>query len=69
MKLSDYARESRLNAGLSQEQFARKLGLSFVAVSKVENGHGCGMKVLRALSEFTETPIAKLRKMLDEDYQ
>jgi len=69
MRLSDFVRESRLNNGLSQEQLARKLDLSYVAVSKVENGHGCGMKVLRALSDFTDTPIAKLREMLNEDYE
>ncbi|MBD2039088.1 helix-turn-helix domain-containing protein [Microcoleus sp. FACHB-672] len=38
-ELGNLMRQLRINAGLTQEQFAAKLGVSFSTLNRWENGH------------------------------
>lgn len=62
-ELSKFVYDTRIRDKLSQNQFAKKLGLTYVTVSKIENGHNAGSKALRALSKYTGVKVSELKKL------
>jgi len=69
MKLGDFVREERLNRGMTQNEFADVLGLSYVSINTLENKNQCGIKIIKKLSEYLQVSIPELRAMLDENNQ
>lgn len=67
MKLGDFVREERLNRGMTQNEFADAVGLSYVSINSLENGNQCGIKIIKKLSEYLDVSIPQLRAMLDEN--
>lgn len=63
-KLGHWLKEKRLNSACSQKEYATKLGITDVTLSKVENGEHCGAKTLRKISEFTGVSTKILREMM-----
>lgn len=58
----------RRNAGLTQEQFAEKLGLSFQAVSKWENGLSCpDISLLPEIAAIYGVEIGQLFRPIDPE--
>ena len=46
-------KEKRMKLGLSQEQFARRLGVTFSTINRLENGHNqAGRQTVRAIAEM-----------------
>lgn len=70
MLLGNYVRNERMNMGMSQKEFGRYLGISYVSISNLEKSHKCGLSILKKLSKYLNVSIEELRKMMvqDEDY-
>lgn len=62
-KLSKFIKGIREHDNLTQSELAEKLGLNYVTISKIENGHRIGSKALRALSKYTGVRVSELKKM------
>ena len=70
MTLSEYVKETRKNLALTQVEFAKKIKITSVRLSQIENGSSPGPKVLRALAKYFKTDTATLRAMaLENDKQ
>lgn len=66
MKFKDWLKEARLNAGLSQVNLARELGINYVTLNNYENGKNFpSISVLKIIAEYFKVEIAELRKMED----
>jgi len=63
-KLGLWVKDKRLNASLNQKEYAEKIGITDVTLSKIENsGHVSG-RTLRKLSEFFNINTKILREMM-----
>ena len=47
MNLAEYIKQYRLDEAMSQEEFARKVRLTSITISRLENGAKAGSKVLK----------------------
>ena len=56
-----YVKSIRTKLGLTQEEFAHRLGVSFVTVNKWENSRQKPSKMARQLLANIERPIQELR--------
>ena len=63
-KLGEWLKEKRLNKAMSQVEYAEKIGISNVTLSKVESGESVGSNVLRKLSIETGVATKMLREMM-----
>ena len=63
-KLGEWLKEKRLNKAMSQVEYAEKIGISNVTLSKVESGENVGSNVLRKLSVETGVATKMLREMM-----
>lgn len=63
-KLGEWLKEKRLNKAMSQVEYADKIGISNVTLSKVESGENVGSNVLRKLSIETGVATKMLREMM-----
>ena len=63
-KLAVLVRERRKDEALTQEEFAKVLGLTSVTISNLENGQQVGPKVLRALSKHLDIGTKQLRRLM-----
>lgn len=63
-KLGIYVKEKRLNLALTQYEFADKIGISNVTLSKIENGGRIGSLVLKLLSKYFSVSTKLLREMM-----
>ena len=63
-KLGEWLKEKRLNKAMSQVEYAEKIGISNVTLSKVESGENVGSNVLRKLSIETGVATKMLREMM-----
>ncbi|NLI55713.1 helix-turn-helix domain-containing protein [bacterium] len=67
MKSSNRIKKFRESLGLSQSEFARRLGYSPTFVYQLENGYSnAGLKVLKKISETFNVPITELISKEDE---
>ncbi len=68
-KLAGLVRERRKDEAMTQEEFAKVLGLTSVTISNLENGQHVGPKSLRALSKHLGIGTKQLRRLMltDED--
>jgi transcriptional regulator with XRE-family HTH domain len=58
-------RQARINAGLTQEELARRIDVRAVAVSRWERGvHQPGLDRLQRIAEATRTPIETFMESL-----
>lgn len=65
-KLGLFIREKRLNLALTQKEFAERLGISNVTLSKIERGGRIGSMVLKSLSKYFSVSTKLLREMMVE---
>lgn len=65
-KLGLFIREKRLNLALTQKEFAERLGISNVTLSKIERGGRIGSMVLKLLSKYFSVSTKLLREMMVE---
>ena len=63
-KLGEWLKEKRLNKAMSQVEYADKIGISNVTLSKIESGENVGSNVLRKLSIETGVATKMLREMM-----
>lgn len=63
-ELAAMVREERKNLALSQEQFAKKLCLSTVSVSSLENGKEMGSKVIKKLAKHFKMQTKEIRNLM-----
>ena len=63
-KLGDFIRNKRKNLALTQIEYADKIGITAVTLSKIENGEEIGSNVLKKLAEFTNISPKVLREMM-----
>lgn len=63
-KLGLHIREKRLNYALNQQELAKKIGITSVTLSKIENGGRCGTVVLKKLSAYLGISTKLLREMM-----
>jgi transcriptional regulator with XRE-family HTH domain len=69
-KLARYVKNKRLDAGLSQRQYARIIGVTSMTLSNIENGRHVGTSTIRKLSEHFILQTKTLRgMMINEDNQ
>jgi transcriptional regulator with XRE-family HTH domain len=62
-----WLKEQRLNAGLTQVELAKLLGLSSETIAYFEtNKRTAGLTALKKISEFFNVSIYELRKMMEE---
>lgn len=63
-KLGSFVKEKRLDLGLSQNEFANHVGVSYVTINNIENNHKCGLISLRKLSQALKVETKELRSMM-----
>lgn len=63
-KLGVYVREKRLNLALTQQEFAERIGISNITLSKIERGGRIGSVVLKLLSKYFSVSTKLLREMM-----
>ena len=63
-KLGSFVKEKRLDLGLSQNEFANRVGVSYVTINNIENSHKCGLISLRKLSQALNVETKELRSMM-----
>jgi transcriptional regulator with XRE-family HTH domain len=63
-KLGKLVRENRLNAGLTQAEYAERLKISTVTLSKVENGTRVGASVIRTLAGTLRLSVRTVREYM-----
>lgn len=68
MLLGNYVRNERKNMGLSQKEFGKYIGVSYVSISNLEKNHRCGLLILRKLSKYLNISIEELRSMTVDEY-
>ena len=66
-KLSTRVRVERARLDLSQEQFARKLNLTNITISKIENGQKVGPKSIKTLAKYFKVDTLIIRKEMLEN--
>lgn len=69
-KLARVVKENRLNAGLTQREYAERVGISTVTLSKIENGTRVGASVIRTLAGQLRLSVRTVRDYMerrDED--
>ena len=60
----DWLRNERLNRGMSQSELAKILNLSYVIISKYENGHKFpSLKAQKRIANYFNITIEELRMM------
>lgn len=64
MKLGEFIKEKRLDLGLSQAEFGKKIGVSYVTINNIENQNKCGLITMRKLSKELEVSTKDLRAMM-----
>lgn len=57
-------REKRLNLALTQQEFAERIGISNITLSKIERGGRIGSVVLKLLSKYFSVSTKLLREMM-----
>lgn len=57
ISLSQNLKMLRLMKGISIRSHAKLLGVSPATLCRIENGHGCDLSVLAAISESTGFPV------------
>ena len=68
-KLGEFMLNKRKNLALTQIEYAEKIGITAVTLSKIENGEEIGSNVLRKLATFTNISPKVLREMMLYDYK
>lgn len=64
MEFKDWLKEARLNAGLSQVNLAKELGINYVTLNHYENGKFFpSISVLKIIADYFNVEVAELRKM------
>jgi transcriptional regulator with XRE-family HTH domain len=63
-KLGLFVREKRLSQAFTQEQMARKIGITSVSLSNLENGKHIGSNILRKLASHFNVSTRLLREMM-----
>ena len=63
-KLGEFMLNKRKNLALTQFEYAEKIGITAVTLSKIENGEEIGSNVLKKLSDFTNISPKVLREMM-----
>lgn len=67
-KLGTLVRERRKDEAMTQEEFAKVIGLTSVTISNLENGQKVGPKTLKAISAHLGIGTKNLRRlMMDEN--
>lgn len=62
-------KKARLESGLSQEEVATKLGLTWEMISRYENGRSSSMKHLHRLAEIFEKPLGYFITTKEDEYE
>ena len=57
-------REKRLNLALTQQEFAERIGISNITLSKIERRGRIGSVVLKLLSKYFSVSTKLLREMM-----
>ncbi len=63
-KLARVVRENRLNIGLTQREYAERVGISTVTLSKIENGTRIGASVMRAVAGQLRLSVRTVREYM-----
>jgi transcriptional regulator with XRE-family HTH domain len=63
-KLGEFVLNKRKNLALTQVEYADRIGITAVTLSKIENGEEIGSNVLRKLSTFLNISPKVLREMM-----
>lgn len=63
-KLGEFIKNKRKNLALTQVEYAEKIGITNVTLSKIEQGEEIGTVVLRKLARFTNVSPKVLREMM-----
>ena len=63
-RLSQFIREKRKDELISQENFAKKIGISVVTLSKIESSSKVGFKTLHKIAEYFNIPTKNVRRMM-----
>jgi len=65
-KLSDFIYYNRLRRGLTQQQFADKLGISGMTIHNIESGkHKPSLRALNLIAKGLEVDVAVLVDMMN----
>ena len=64
-KLGIWVKDKRLNCAESQVEYAEKIGITNVTLSKIENGEKIGINVLKKLSVFFNVRPKILKEMME----
>jgi len=68
MKLSKYLKRVRKQANMTQEEFARHLGISRTAYCQIETGKRTPMiKTISAISKYCGANTKEIYEMLEEN--
>lgn len=68
-KLGEFVLNKRKNLALTQVEYADRIGITAVTLSKIENGEEIGSNVLRKLSTFLNISPKVLREMMLYTYE
>ena len=68
-KLGEFVLNKRKNLALTQVEYADRIGITAVTLSKIENGEEIGSNVLRKLSTFLNISPKVLREMMLYNYE
>ena len=63
-KLGLFVREKRLSQAMTQQQMAKKIGITVVSLSNLENGKHIGTNILRKLASHFNISTRLLREMM-----
>lgn len=66
MDFTKWLKQVRLDAGMTQPEFARKVGITFVSICNYENGKQASPSIgnINKLSHFTGVPVSEIRRMI-----
>ncbi len=63
-KLGNFIRNKRLDMAYNQKMLAEKIGITYVSLSKIENGQHCGSCIIRKLAKYFNLPTVEIRKLM-----
>jgi len=63
-KLAKFVKERRKELALSQNELAKKMGVTNITISRIENGYTIGSRTLRKLSSYFNISTRILRNLM-----
>jgi transcriptional regulator with XRE-family HTH domain len=63
-KLSVFVKNNRLDIGLTQFEYAKKLDITMPTLAKIEHDKTVGLNTLKKLSKYYNLSIKLLRRMM-----